>query len=153
MNMHIESVAVASKDAHPRGSDAVAHSAAAAAAAAGSAAAAALVAAASSLPDASLAQELAAVKQRIADVETEIEEAKENRKARVPGDDLWKEYSSEIKQLRDEKALLLKEKEQLRDELKRKELALEHINVASPGQSVTAPRLLFPPSAPLLTVL
>lgn len=118
--MHIESVAAASRDAHPRGSDAAAHSAAAAAAAA---AGAAPVAAASPLPDASLAQELAAVKQRIANVETEIEEAKENRKACVPGDDLWKEYSSELKQLREKEALLIKKEEQLRDELKRKEIA------------------------------
>jgi chromosome segregation ATPase len=95
----------------------------------------AAAAAAAAHPAASLAEELAAVKQRIADVQKEIEEAKENRKACVPGDDLWKEYSNEIKQLRDEKALLLKKEEQLRDELKRKEL--EHANAARPGTSNT----------------
>ena len=57
----------------------------------------------------SFEQELAAVKRRISDVEKEIDEVKENRKACAPGDDLWKEYTSELKQLRDE----LKRKESL----------------------------------------
>lgn len=73
----------------------------------------------SSLPLLStLERELASVKQQLADVLEEIKEAKDNRKACVPGDDLWKEYTSELKQLRTKE-------EQLRDELKRKEVALE----------------------------
>ncbi len=110
----MESVAVPSRDAHPRGSAAAAHSTVAAA-----------VAAQSTSPEAALAQELCTVKQRIADVEQDIEEAKQSRKACAKGDQLWLRADDELKQLRDEKALLLKKEEQLRDEFKRKELALD----------------------------
>ena len=51
---------------------------------------------------------------------------KENRKACVPGDDLWKEYTSELKQLRTEKEQLRTKEEQLRDEAKEIRAALRH---------------------------
>ena len=43
----------------------------------------------------------------------------------MKGDPLWIRADDELKQLRDEKVLLLKKEEQLRDELKRKESLLE----------------------------
>lgn len=141
MSMHIESV-VATRDMHPRGSDAVAHSVAAAAAAVASAVPAAAawpVAAASAPPDASLAQELAAVKHRITCVEGEISAteaaivvSKTAREACPAGSETRREHTTELQRLgrkedrlRDEKALLFKKEEQLRDGLKRKELALD----------------------------
>jgi hypothetical protein len=76
---------------------------------------AALPAAASSSPAPllSVEHELAAVNQRLIDVENEIHEAKENRKACTKGSDLWIRADDELKQLRDEKALLLKKEERL----------------------------------------
>ena len=83
--------------------------------------------------------ELAAVKQLISDVadsiggvEAEITAAKQARDASPAGSEQRQELSAELQRLgrkedrlREEKALLLKKEEQLRDELKRKELELQ----------------------------
>jgi len=83
--------------------------------------------------------ELAAVKQLISDVadsiagvEAEIAAAKQARDASPAGSEQRQELSAELQRLgrkedrlREEKALLLKKEEQLRDELKRKELELQ----------------------------
>jgi septal ring factor EnvC (AmiA/AmiB activator) len=63
--------------------------------------------------------ETAALTRRIADVETEIEEVKASRKACVLGNDLWLRADDELKQLRTKE-------EQLRDELRRKDVLLGH---------------------------
>ena len=138
MSARLESVAAASKDAHPRDSATVAHFAAAAAAAPGLAATACSVAP-TILPDVLPAHELAAVKQRIAEMEQEIAQvvkqldaAASKRDSVADDDPKWARFDADVQRLgrkedrlRDEKALLLKKEEQLRDELKRKELALE----------------------------
>jgi len=145
--MHIESV-VATIDAHPRGSDAAAHSAAAAAA--GSA----VSAAAASPVDASLAQELAAVQQRITAVEqqiiaveADIVVAETVRDGCAPGSELRKEHSAKLERLTKKEERLGREKELL---LKKEErLALKHTSTASSGQCtpLLAPRALFHPPA------
>jgi hypothetical protein len=112
MSTHNESVATASKDALPRDSDVAAHAAPAAAAAA---------AAFPSSAQSPAHDELTAIKQRITSVEKDILEVKDNRNAYTKRSDLWIRADDELKQLRE---LLLKEKEQLREEkalLKREE--------------------------------
>jgi len=139
MSAHLESVAAASRDAHPPDSATVAHSAAAAAAAPGLAATACSVAPTAVHPNVLPAHELAAVKQRIAEMEQEIAQvvkqldaAASKRDSVADDDPKWARFDADVQRLgrkedrlRDEKALLLKKEEQLRDELKRKELALE----------------------------
>ena len=141
------------------------HSAFAAAASSATGIAAAAVAPLSAahdatLPATSLAQELATVhlhiahvEGEIAAVEAEIIEVKQARDACLAGSELRQEHTGELQRLGRKEDRLRDEKAQLRDELKRKELALEHIHAVSPGQSVSAPRLLFPPSVPLLILI
>jgi len=106
---HPESLTVGSRDA-PHGSASVAAAAAAHSAAASSSPAAA--AADAALPP----NELAAVKQRIAEVEAKIDAVEKKRDVHPEGSLLWLRYDDELKQLRTKE-------EQLRDELKRKEVA------------------------------
>jgi len=127
------SVAVGSRDVLPCGSDAVAHSSAAAAAAGTTVTAVAAVPTRAAPPDASLAQELADVKQRISALLPKIDSVEKRRDAlRAQGDPDWRLDHVELKQLRETEALLLKKEEHLRDkekqlcdERKRKELSLE----------------------------
>ncbi len=126
----LEIVVAANRDAYTRVSADAAHSAAA-----GTAATAATP------PQELLAQELAAVKRCILDVDGDIARAEKQlaaaieKRDRFEGDEKkWERYDGDVQrlakekvQLRDEKALLLKKEEQLRDELKRKELVLERI--------------------------
>ncbi len=131
--------------------------ASASASVAASAASPAAAAASSSSP----IDELAAVKQRITQVEGDIDRVEKQLAAAIEKRDRfeddekkWQRYDNDVQrlaeQLRAKEALLLKKEEQLRDELKRKELALEH--AASPSQCspTPAPRLLFLPSVPVL---
>ncbi len=108
--------------------------ASASASVAASAASPATAAASSSPLLPSVEQELAAVKQQLAAMQPKIDATEKRRdQLRDKGDPDWKVDSEELKQLRTKEALLLKKEEQLRDELKRKELALEHINATGPG--------------------
>lgn len=145
----IESVAAASKDAHPRGSDIAAHPGAAAASAVAAAAGSVVssVAASAALPDASLAAELVDVKHRItcvesgiAGIEADIAAAKKARDACPAGAESRQEHTAELQrlgkkeeQLRNKEEQLRDELKQLRDEIKRKNQALEHAGTASPG--------------------
>lgn len=112
-----ESVAAMSKDALRASASAsvAAHAASPVTAAASS----------SSSPFPSLEHELAAVKQQIAALEPKIDATEKRRDARSEDDPLWIRADDELKQLRAKEALLLKKEEQLRDEFKRKELALD----------------------------
>ncbi len=123
MSAHIESVVVASRDAHPHGSAAATHSTVAAAAAA-SPAAAAFSSSSSPLP--SVEHELAAVKQQLAALQPKIDATEKRRDARSEDHPLWIRADDELKQLREKETLLLKEKEQLRDEAKEIRAALRH---------------------------
>lgn len=134
MSMHIES-AVATIDAHPRGSDAAAHSAAAAAAASAGSAVAAMparhVGPGATHPDASLAAELAVVKQRIPEVEGQITQVAKQVEAAVSKRDSvaddepkWTRFDADVQRLGRKEEQLRYEKQQLRDELARKELAM-----------------------------
>jgi hypothetical protein len=76
----------------------------------------------------SVEHELAAVKQRILDVEGDIARVEKQltaaieKRDRFEGDEKkWERCDDEVKQLRE---LLLKKEDRLRDELKRKEVAL-----------------------------
>src|SRR4051812_39561156 len=71
-----------------------------------------------------LEHELAAVKQRINDVEGDIARVEKQltaaieKRDRFEGDEKkWERYDDEVQQLRTKEALLLKKEEQLRDEL------------------------------------
>ena len=119
--MSAASTAASSTEALPRGTD----GASAAASTALPFPQAALPAA--SALTASVAAEVAAVQQRIAALEKKIDGVEARRDAHAEGTALWMEYNGELKQLRTEK-------EQLRDELKRKELALEHRVTAGTGE-------------------
>jgi septal ring factor EnvC (AmiA/AmiB activator) len=120
----MESVARASKDALPRGSDAAAHSLAAAA----SAAAAAAVASPSSLSaQQPVHDELAVISQRITGVESDIARVEkllaaaiEKRDSFEDDEKKWERHDRDVarltkkeEQLREDKTLLLKKEERL----------------------------------------
>jgi predicted nucleic acid-binding Zn-ribbon protein len=109
-----ESVAAGSKDALR---------ASASASVAADAASPASAASSSSPPLRSLEHELATVKQQLAALQPKIDAVEKRRDARSEDDPLWIRADDELKQLRTKEALLLKKEEQVRDELKRKEMA------------------------------
>lgn len=91
----------------------------------------------------SVDDELAAVKQRITDVEGSIVRVENQLAAAIEKRDRfeddekkWERYDGDVQRLAKKeeqlRELLLKEKEQLRDELKRKELALEREGERTP---------------------
>jgi hypothetical protein len=111
-----ESVAAVSKDAL--------RASVPASVAANAASPAAAAAAVSSSSPLSLEHELATVKQQLAALQPKIDAAEQRRdELRGKGDPDWKLDNDELKQLRTKEALLLKKEEQVRDELKRKEMA------------------------------
>lgn len=70
--------------------------------------------------------ELTAVKRQLDALQPKIDAAEKRRdELRAKGDPDWKLDNDEVKQLRTKEALLLKKEEQLRDELKRKEVQSE----------------------------
>ncbi len=117
-----ESVAAVSKDALR------ASASASVAASAASPATAAAASSSSPPPLPSLEHELAAVKQQLAALQPKIDAAEQRRdQLRDKGDPDWRLDNEELKQLRDEKALLLKEKE-------RKEAVLQYGTCSTTGQ-------------------
>ncbi len=111
----------------------------------------------SSLSPSSAVDELAAVKQRITQVEGDIDRVEKQLAAAIEKRDRFDDdetkwqrcdhdvqrLAKEKEQLRSKEALLLKEKQQLRDELNRKERVLQNRTCSTTGQYQPTPGLLL----------